>query len=64
MERPARADESAIVAALRAGDKDVFRQLVTELNPGLTRMARTYVSAALADEVVQETWMAVVTSIG
>ena len=56
-------DESVVVAALQAGDRDVFRQVVEELNPGLTRMARTYVSAALADEIVQETWMAVITSI-
>jgi RNA polymerase sigma-70 factor (ECF subfamily) len=58
-----RADESVIVAALAAGDKAVFRQIVTELTPGLTRMARTYVRPALADEVVQETWMAVIRSI-
>ena len=56
-------DEAAVIAGLRAGDPEVFRALVTELNPGLVRMARTYVSPALADEVVQETWMAVVTSI-
>lgn len=58
-----RADESATVAALAAGDKAVFTQLVSELTPGLTRMARTYVEPALADEVVQETWMAVIGSI-
>ena len=51
------------VAALLEGDHAAFRTLVEELNPGLTRMARTYVSEALADEVVQETWMAVVKSI-
>ena len=61
---PVKQDEAALVAALRSGDRDAFRGLVTELSPGLTRMARTYVSSALADEVVQETWMAVVTSIG
>ncbi len=55
--------EEAIVAALRTGDHDTFRGVVVELTPGLTRMARIYVSDALADEVVQETWMAVVTSI-
>lgn len=41
----------------------MFRSIVKELNPGLTRLARTYVPAAIADEVVQETWMAVVKSI-
>lgn len=37
--------------------------VVAELNPGLVRLARTYVSAELADEVVQETWVAVVRSL-
>jgi len=55
--------DAHIVAALRAGDRDVFRSLVNELNPGLTRMARTYVPAALADEIVQETWLAVIRSV-
>ena len=64
MDVSGRRDESEIVAALQAGDRQVFRSLVEDLNPGLTRMARTYVSPALADEVVQETWMAVVKSIG
>ncbi len=56
-------DEAAVIAGLRAGDPEVFRALVSDLHPGLVRMARTYVSSALADEVVQDTWMAVVTSI-
>lgn len=56
-------DETVIVEGLRAGDPEIFRALVTDLNPGLVRMARMYVSPALADEVVQDTWMAVVTSI-
>lgn len=51
------------VAALRTGDRAAFQTLVEELNPGLTRMARTYVPAAIADEVVQETWLAVVKSL-
>lgn len=37
--------------------------IVKDLNPGLTRLARTYVAPAIADEVVQETWMAVIRSI-
>lgn len=36
---------------------------MTELNPGLLRLARTYLSGSLAEEVVQETWAAVVQSI-
>jgi RNA polymerase sigma-70 factor (ECF subfamily) len=53
-------DESDMVAALRTGDADAFRHLVSDLNPGLTRLARTYVPNALADEVVQETWATVI----
>ncbi len=56
-------DDTKIVAALRAGDQEVFRDVVAQLNPGLLRLARTYVSAELAEEVVQETWVAVVRSI-
>lgn len=56
-------NDSAIVDALRAGDEDAFRAVVTDLNPGLTRLARTYVTHALAEEVVQETWAAVIRSI-
>jgi RNA polymerase sigma-70 factor (ECF subfamily) len=56
-------DDSDTVDALRDGDEDTFRAIVTELNPGLTRLARTYVTEALAEEVVQETWAAVIRSI-
>ena len=55
--------DSDTVAALRTGDEDAFRTVVTALNPGLTRLARTYVTQALAEEVVQETWAAVIISI-
>ena len=56
-------DESATVTALRAGDAEAFEQLVRELTPGLTRLAQGYVTLAVADEVVQETWAAVLRSI-
>lgn len=55
--------EAATVAALRAGDRDAFRTLVDGLTPGLTRMARSYVPHAIADEIVQDTWMSVIKSI-
>lgn len=56
-------DDQEVVAALRAGDRTAFQELVEALNPALTRTARTYVSDAIADEVVQETWMSVIRSI-
>jgi RNA polymerase sigma-70 factor (ECF subfamily) len=55
--------DDGIIAALRSGDAKVFRSIVSELNPGLLRLARTYVSPALAEVVVQENWIAVVRSI-
>lgn len=55
--------DAEVVDALRAGDAETFRDVVTDLTPGLTRLARTYVPQALADEIVQETWAAVVSSI-
>jgi RNA polymerase sigma-70 factor (ECF subfamily) len=52
-----------MVAALRGGEADRFDDLVRELTPGLARMARMYVTGALADEVVQDTWLAVIDAI-
>ena len=53
-----------VVAALRDGDEGVFRQLFERHYPMMKRVARGYVASdAVADEVVQETWLAVVTGI-
>jgi len=61
--RPAASDEQT-VAALRAGDERTFRDLFARSYPVMKRVARTYVaSEAVAEEVVQETWMAVVAGI-
>ncbi len=59
-----RQDESELVAALRSGDEAAFAALVDELTPALTRLALAHVaSRAVAEEVVQDTWVAVVTGI-
>lgn len=59
-----RADRD-VVAALRDGDERVFRELFQRHYPMMKRVARGYVpSDAVADEVVQDTWLAVVTGIG
>jgi RNA polymerase sigma-70 factor, ECF subfamily len=59
-----RPDESALVAALRAGDERAFMELVTEHTPGMRRLALTYVrTGAVADEVVQEAWLGVLRGI-
>lgn len=53
-----------LVKGLQAGDEDVFMELVRALNPPLLRVARMFVpTAALAEDVVQETWLAVLNGI-
>lgn len=50
-----------VLDGLRTGDEAAFATLVDDLSPGLLRMARTYVrTTAAAEDVVQETWLAVV----
>jgi RNA polymerase sigma-70 factor, ECF subfamily len=57
-------DDRELIAALRRGDEAGFMKLVDEYGPALLRVARMYVpSAAVAEEVVQETWIAVLTGI-
>jgi RNA polymerase sigma-70 factor (ECF subfamily) len=56
--------DAVVVAALTRGDASVFADLVDEYSPGLMRMARMYVrDRAVAEEVVQETWIAVLRGI-
>jgi RNA polymerase sigma-70 factor (ECF subfamily) len=58
-------DESRLVEALRAGNEAAFRELVRMYNASLLRVARIYVpTRALAEEVVQETWLAVLEGLG
>jgi RNA polymerase sigma-70 factor (ECF subfamily) len=57
-------DERELVAALRAGDESAFRALIEMYHAMLVRVARAYVpTAAVAEEVAQETWLAVVEGI-
>lgn len=61
--RGERSDEE-LVAALRAGDESAYSGLVEELTPALTRLALAHVpSRAVADEVVQDTWLGVLRGI-
>jgi RNA polymerase sigma-70 factor (ECF subfamily) len=52
--------EARLVAALRRGDESTFRALVTEHHQALRRLARLYVPQSIVEDVVQETWAAVV----
>src|SRR5918996_5899781 len=56
--------DAGCVDRLRRGDEDAFRDLVRRHDAGLRRMARLYVGDAVADEVVQDTWVTVVRGIG
>jgi RNA polymerase sigma-70 factor (ECF subfamily) len=57
---PPVADDHALVERLRAGDEEAFMDLVVRWSPSMMRVARMYVpTAAVADDVVQETWLAV-----
>jgi RNA polymerase sigma-70 factor (ECF subfamily) len=57
--------DAALVAALRAGDEAAFRGLVLRHHVALVRLARASVSShAVAEEVAQETWLAVIQGIG
>ncbi len=58
-------DEAQLVARLRAGDEAAFVALVRVYQPRLLRLAEAVVgSRTVAEEVVQDTWLAVVRGIG
>jgi RNA polymerase sigma-70 factor (ECF subfamily) len=53
-----------LVARLRAGDEGAFIDLVERYNGALLRLALSFVpSRAVAEEVVQETWLGVIQGI-
>jgi RNA polymerase sigma-70 factor (ECF subfamily) len=52
--------ERELIAALRRGDERAFCALIDAYDPALRRVAMTHVpSRAVAEEVVQETWLGV-----
>jgi RNA polymerase sigma-70 factor, ECF subfamily len=61
---PALDRDAALLTALRAGDEQAFTTLVTRYHASLKRVARAYVSTdSVAEEVVQETWLAVIAGL-
>lgn len=57
-------DERALVDELRRGDERAFATLIADHTAMLLRVARMYVSTdAVAEEVVQETWVGVLKGI-
>ena len=58
-------DEADLVQALQRGDETVFSAMMDSYSGSLLRLAMAYVpSRAVAEEVVQETWMGVLEGIG
>src|SRR5437899_7546 len=58
-------DDRAIVAALCSGDERAFEALVQRYHRSLVRIALIHVrEGAVAEEVAQETWVAVLEGIG
>ena len=56
--------DEELLERLRAGDEDAFVVLVGRHHEAMLRLARTFVSSsAVAEEVVQETWLGVVRGI-
>jgi RNA polymerase sigma-70 factor, ECF subfamily len=57
-------DDRRIIAGLRAGDEAVFAEMVDKYHGSLVRVAMRYVpSRAIAEEVVQDTWIGVIEGI-
>src|SRR6266498_5540967 len=56
----ASADDQRLVESLRAGDESAFEMLIDRYHNPLLRLAMFYVpSRAVAEDVVQETWLGV-----
>jgi RNA polymerase sigma-70 factor, ECF subfamily len=54
-------NEDLLLVRLRAGDEAAFARLVDRLHSRLVSMASTFTSSpALAEDIVQETWLAVI----
>jgi RNA polymerase sigma-70 factor (ECF subfamily) len=57
-------DDLELLTRLRAGDEEAFATLVECHNHSMLRIARSFLpNSAVAEEVVQDTWMAVVRGI-
>jgi RNA polymerase sigma-70 factor (ECF subfamily) len=59
-----RSNEAALIAALKAGDEKAFRRVVAANQASLLAFARTFLrDVSLAEEAVQETWLALISGI-
>jgi RNA polymerase sigma-70 factor (ECF subfamily) len=61
---PAASDEAAVLARLIAGDQEAFEALVHAHHGSMLRVARLFIAKQdVAEEVVQETWLAVLRAL-
>ncbi len=61
---PAMDEDDELVARLRAGDEQAFVALVSRHHAAMVRVAGSFVSSpAIAEEVVQDTWLGVLRGI-
>jgi RNA polymerase sigma-70 factor, ECF subfamily len=61
---PVPMSDDVLVAGLRAGDEEAFARVLGEWSRSMIRVARSFVSTdASAEEVVQDTWLAVIQGI-
>ncbi len=57
-------EDDELVARMRAGDEEAFVSLVARHHASMLRLANSFVSSrAVAEEVVQDTWMGVLRGI-
>ena len=62
---PAMEADALLLRRLREGDEQAFATLVERYHPSMLRLALTFVpSRAVAEEVVQDTWLAVLRGLG
>ena len=63
-DEPLSTEDASVVQRIRDGDESAFALLVERYGPSMLRVARMYVrDRAVAEEVVQETWLAVLNGI-
>ena len=56
--------DAELVARLRGGDQAAFAALLDSWSPGMLRAARAYVASdEAAEDVVQETWLAIIRGV-
>ncbi|MFL5893708.1 MAG: RNA polymerase sigma factor [Thermoleophilaceae bacterium] len=64
LSRSATLPDAELVEAIKRGDEGAFAAMVDAYSPALLRMARMFVrDRAVAEEVVQDTWLAVLRGI-